>query len=106
MGSAGGILMEWPYPFLPIEDPQARRVFEVELQREVKPGHPLFGLPVAAIGQRQDQDDVLIELLEGSGRVAEVHLTWAGEKERPPWPATTLFGSFAEWASSVEQRDT
>jgi hypothetical protein len=74
---------------------------EAELRRELKPGHPLYGLPVAAIGRHQAQDDVLFELLDGSGRFAAVHLTWAGEKEKPPWPGTALFHSFAEWAESV-----
>jgi hypothetical protein len=50
--------VEWPYPFSPIEHPEDKPAFEAELRRELKPGHPLFGLPVAAIGRRYDQDDV------------------------------------------------
>jgi hypothetical protein len=95
--------VEWPPPFSPIEYPEDKPAFEAELQRELKPGHALFGIPVAAIGRRYDQDDVLFELLDGSGRVAEVHLTWAGEHERPPWPGTALFGSFADWVESVKR---
>jgi hypothetical protein len=45
----------------------------------------------------------LFQFLDGSGRVAEVHLTWAGERERLPWPGTRLFDSFAEWVKSVRQ---
>ena len=95
--------MEWPYPFSPIEHPEDRPAFEVELQRELKPGHSLFGLPVAAIGRSYDQHDVLFELRDGSGRVAEVHLTWAGEKEKPPWPGTALFDSLAAWVEAVRE---
>jgi hypothetical protein len=93
----------WPHPFSPIAYADDKPAFEAELRREVKPGHPLFGLPVAAVGRRYDQDDVLFELLDGSGRVAQVHLTWAGERERPPWPGTALFDSFAAWVESVNE---
>jgi predicted trehalose synthase len=95
--------VEWPYPFSAIEHADDKSAFEAELRREVKPGHPLFELPVAAIGRRYDQDDVLFEVNDGSGRVAEVHLTWAGEREQPPWPGTALFASFAEWVKSVKE---
>jgi hypothetical protein len=96
--------VEWPIPFSPIERAEDSSAFEAELRRELKPGHPLFRLRVAAIGRRYDQDDVLFELLDGSGRVAEVHLTWVGEKEKPPWPRTELFDNFGAWAESVEER--
>jgi hypothetical protein len=95
-------VVEWPYPFSPIEHPEDKPAFEAELRRELKPGHPLFGLPVAALARRYDQDDVLFELLDGSDRIAEVHLTWAGEKEKPPWPRTALFDNFAAWAEGVK----
>jgi hypothetical protein len=96
--------MEWPYPFSPIDDqPKVGPVFEDELRRELKTGHVLFGLPVQAIGRRYDQDDVLFRLLDGSGRVAEVHLSYAGERERPPWPETALFDTFAQWIESVKE---
>jgi hypothetical protein len=67
----------------------------------LKPGHGLFGLPLLAIGEKGD--DVLFALLDGSGRVAEVHLTWKGEAERPPWPGAGLFDSFAAWAAAVKR---
>jgi hypothetical protein len=89
------------YPFSAFEPPADGPAFLVELLLELKPGHPLFGLPVAAVARRYDQDDVLFEVLDGSGRVAEVHLTWAGEREQPPWPSTALFDSLADWAAAV-----
>jgi hypothetical protein len=98
-----GVIMEWPQPFVPIDRPETKSAFEAELQRELKPGHPLFGIRVMAIGARYDQDDVVFELLDGSGRFADVHLTWAGEKETPPWPGVALFESFIEWAKSVNE---
>jgi len=88
--------MEWPWPFGAIEEVDHRFSLEAELRRELKPGHPLFGLPARAIARRSDQDDVLFKLLDGTGRVAEVHLTWA-RNEKPPWPRVELFASLAEW---------
>jgi hypothetical protein len=95
--------VNWPGPWSPIKYPEDVQAFEGELQRELKPGHPLFGLPLVAIGRRYDQDDVLFELRDGSGRVAQVHLTWAGEREQPPWPGTFIFENTAVWIESVTE---
>ena len=89
--------VEWARGWFAIEPPEDGHAVEAELRRELKPGHPLFGVPLAAIGRRYDRDDVLVEFRDGSRRVAVVHLTWAGERERPPWPATACFESFAAW---------
>jgi hypothetical protein len=94
--------MEWPFPFAPINE-EDRFGFEQELRLELKSGHPLFELPVRALGRRFDQDDVLYEIVDGSDRVAQVHLTWAGDKEKPPWPDHALFNSFAEWVEWVKE---
>jgi hypothetical protein len=96
--------VDWPHPFLPIDRPDIKAAFEAELQRELKPDHPLFGIAVGALGARYDQDDVLFELLDGSGRLAEVHLTWAGQRELPPWPGSALFENFQQWAESVRDK--
>jgi hypothetical protein len=61
-------VVDWPHPFMPIERPESRSAFEAELCRELKPGHPLFGLPVSAAGARYDQDDILFELLDAAAR--------------------------------------
>lgn len=89
-----------PHPFASLGKDKSTP-FEAELARELKPGHPLFGIPVSAIGRRFDQDEFLFALLDGTGRVAEVHLTLAGERERPPWPSTVLFDGFDAWADAV-----
>ena len=46
------------------------------LRRELSAGHPLYDMPTRAVGRRQDCDDVLFSIEDGSGRVAVVHLTW------------------------------
>jgi hypothetical protein len=50
---------------------------EEQLQRELPPGHALVGIPIRAIAQRVDCDDVLLQLGDGSDRVAIVHLTFS-----------------------------
>lgn len=39
---------------------------ERELNRELSPGHPLFGLPVETLARRHDCDDVLFALTDGT----------------------------------------
>jgi hypothetical protein len=66
----------------------------------------VHGVPVAAIGKRGDTDDVLFRLLDESGRVAVVHLTWTqSPPERPPWPAIELFASVEEFAEKRMRSD-
>jgi hypothetical protein len=82
-----------------IDNPEQERAFAAELIREVTPGHELFGVPARAIGTRLDHDNVLFELTDGSGRVAEVHLTWKAN-DRPQWPHTSVFASLDHWLVS------
>jgi len=91
--------MTWPAPWHSIEaEPGSIVSMNRQLQRELSAGHPLHGLPVRAIGGRQDCDDVLFALDDNTGRVAVVHLTWAKSPQGFPWPATDVFDSFAAWA--------
>lgn len=69
-----------------------------QLAREMPPRHVLVDTPVKAIAQRDDCDDVLFELLDGSGRVAVVHLTYSRNADAL-WPQTELFSSYSEWHS-------
>jgi hypothetical protein len=71
-----------------------------ELRRELSKGHVLFGASLAARARRQDRNDVLFEVLDGSGRLAQVHLTYQREAD-PRWPSTTVFASEAAWEQSM-----
>lgn len=93
--------MEWLFPWFGLDalEPKFATTFEEVLKREVGPGHPLYGIPVQAIAKSESNDDMLYRLLDGTGRVAEVHLTWTrSPPERPPWPVTAIFASLDEWA--------
>ena len=79
---------------------ESKDLFVEELKREMAPGHVLSGVPVSALACRQDCDDVLFGLDDGSNRVAVVHLTWVKESN-PAWPATELFSSLEEWSEAM-----
>lgn len=99
--------MEWLVPWHSVDDDSAQVAgMERELKREVSVGHPLFGLQVKTLGHRQDCDDVLFAVEDGSGRVAVVHLTWThSPPERPPWPSTTMFPNLETWAAQGMRSD-
>src|SRR5262245_28375781 len=52
-----------------------------ELQRELPPGHLLFGRPVETFAYRRDRDDVLFRHRDEPGRFTVIHLTWIRKRE-------------------------
>lgn len=76
--------MEWldPWWHVAAERPDLATAYEWELRAEVGVGHPLFGVAVAALGKRDGSDDVLFRVLDGSERLAVVHLTWPDAPSR------------------------
>ena len=87
--------IQWREPWLPALPQQALQA-ETELLRELCAGHVLFGRSVAAIGVRQDCDDVLFYLGVSAPSFAVVHLTFQRETQ-PRWPDTELFDSLTAW---------
>ena len=81
-----------------MDDDAKRRAAEAELHAELSPRHLLFGVSVRAVGYRQDCDDVLFELLDGSKRYAVVHLSFAQHPEPDPrWPETSMFENWDDF---------
>jgi hypothetical protein len=100
--------MEWLAPWFDIVDfgPNCAATFEQVLHGEVAPGHVLHGLPMKAIAKRDSSDDVLFQLVDGSNRVAMVHLTWTkSPPERPPWPVAQIFESREIWSKQCMEPD-
>jgi hypothetical protein len=95
--------VNWPPNWVTIED-STRIALEAELRKELNIGHPLYGVSVTAIRQRVDQDDVSFGVLDGSGRFADVHLTYTGRCEPPPCPWMNFFESLAAWMESVRDQ--
>ncbi len=71
-----------------------REAFLNQLKTEVCPDHVMYGLPVRMIGRDGGSDDTLFEILDGTGRFALVHLTWAKVQECLPWPGTAIYPNF------------
>ena len=74
---------------------------ENELRDELDVRHPLHGIRFAAIAKHEGCDDVLYQFLDGSTRVAVVHLTWARHPEPPPWPIAEIFPSIEDWTEQL-----
>jgi hypothetical protein len=85
------------YLLSPWIEPYSPDGLAAELQREVGPGHPLFGKSARALAVARDRDDVLFEINDGSNvQYAVVHLTWQKESN-PLWPGTEFFSSLESW---------
>jgi len=99
--------VEWLEPWYSVSDNPAQvAALQRELARELSAGHPLHGLPVRTLARRQDRDDVLFAVEDGSGRVAVVHLTWTrNPPEQPPWPGTVVYLSFEAWVTDGMRPD-
>ena len=82
-------------PWHPVTNPEA---MEQQLHAELPRNHVLSKVPVAAIAQRLDQDDVLFALADGSGQVVVVHLTYSKNIDAR-WPGTKFYASLSSWAS-------
>ena len=94
--------MEWLEPWWSTEDHDQHfhEIFQRQLAREVPPGHCMHGLPAKLIA-RGNGDDALFQILDGSDRVANVHLTWSKGQERLPWPQTSIYKNLQDWTEKV-----
>ena len=54
--------------------------WEHQLVLEICPDDEIYGIPAKIIGRGQG-DDAVFDLLDGSGRVAFVHLKWGKSRE-------------------------
>jgi hypothetical protein len=99
--------VEWLVPWHSVaDDPAQVAGMERQLGRELATGHPLFGMVVRTLARRQDCDDVLFAVEDGSGRVAVVHLTWAASlPERLPFPCAVMYPSFEAWVAEGMRAD-
>jgi hypothetical protein len=93
--------MEFLYPWVALRNPKD---IDDQLAREIPPGHVLIGVPVQALAQMDGSDDFLYQLLDGTGRMAVVHLTYT-ENVSAQWPWTEFFASYTEWATTRMKSD-
>jgi hypothetical protein len=72
-------------------------LLEAELAREMRPDHPLAGVPCEAVAMSTMTDDVLFITDSADGPLALVHLTWSGKPDQfPNYPSTCFY---PEWES-------
>lgn len=97
--------MEWLEPWSPATTltHDAYLAWSAQLSIETPPGHPLYAIPTKLLA-RHSCHDALFEILDGSGRVAHVHLTWRMGMDRLPLPDTKIFASLQEWVVEVMGR--
>jgi hypothetical protein len=77
-----------------VQEQRQRQVLHAELMAEIGPDHRLGGLRLSVVARSVAQDDVLVEVEDGTWAV--VHLTWRGAPEQPPWPRASLFDSLQD----------
>src|ERR1700685_1451945 len=80
---------------------QAKRLLD-ELQRELRPGHVLYGVRLETFAHRDDAtDDVLFRHVDEPTRFTNVHLTWLGREEIDRHhPSVTFDGPFDAFIAS------
>lgn len=93
--------LQWLEPWYPTSSAG----LEAELEKELSPGHPLFGSPAVSVGRRGDCDDVLFFLPHNRCPLAVVHLTWSGCAENREWPRTTFYESVDAWVEGCMKLD-
>ncbi len=87
----------WVEPWSAVDSASSAQLAH-ELALEIGPKHVLQGMPVTVIARHSRCDDILVQLADGSGRVAVVHLTFRGGREPEPYPITTTYESLEAWA--------
>jgi hypothetical protein len=69
--------VEWLYPWWSTAEQTERfhETFAAQLKLEICADDPIYRIPARVIGRGQG-DDAVFQLLDGTGRVAFVHLQW------------------------------
>lgn len=75
----------------------SKGTFEKELYKEINKGHILYGIKVKEAAHREDCDDVLFFLMDGTNRYAVVHLTWTRSMEANSFfPKTKIYDNLID----------
>lgn len=75
--------------------------FNIELSKELYPSHILYHSKLNAIAKNSSNDDVLYAFVDGTFRVADVHLSWKQNVEVFPYPVSIIYCSFEKWKATV-----
>jgi hypothetical protein len=89
----------WHYP-----DAAESERLHAELQRELPPGHSLFGVPVTTFAASDGTDDTLFRNRNEPERFTVIHLTWLGRTEiNSEHPTVEFDGTFVEFLADQER---
>ncbi len=88
----------WYYP-----DADVAQSLHEELQRELPPGHLLFGHSVETVAYRKDMDDVLFRHQDEQDRFTVIHLTWTMKREITDHPSVGFDGTFEQFFQGEEK---
>jgi len=95
-----GLLEQWGWHY-PVEN--VAHGFHAELQRELPPGHLLYGRAVEVIAYREDRDDVLFRYVDEADRFTVIHLTWIRKREiNAQHPSVCFDGTFEEFFAAEQ----
>lgn len=89
--------MEWLEPWKSVESTAApfQERLERKLAVELQQGHLLSGLSVKLVATK-DNGGCLVQILDGSGRVAAVQWVWPDSSDTPR-PSATIYPGLEEW---------
>jgi len=99
-----GEKIDWRSPWWCLDqNPKARAGIQKELNSEIGPKHPLWGLKPVVIGKTDASDDVIVHLSDG--RYACVHLVWHGKIDQYPnkFPSSLIFKDAASLQSYINE---
>ena len=87
-----------PRGWFPTSETESKAL-QAELQKELPPGHLLFGKDVEVVAHRDGAtDDILVRHVGEPGRYTVIHLTWAGRREvDASHPGVEMDGSWGDF---------
>ncbi|MCG7499696.1 hypothetical protein MHO82_22790 [Vibrio sp. Of7-15] len=89
--------IDWPEPWWYLDSNiEIRAGIQRELNSEIGPKHPLWGLKPVVIGKSDANDDVIVHL--NNGKFACVHLIWHGRIDQHPdkYPSSIIFENISD----------
>lgn len=99
------VSLNWPKSWWNLEKEEELRLgVQKELNAEVGPKHPLWGLKPVVFGKSNNNDDVLVHLI--NNHFAVVHLVWHGHIDQQPetFPSFTAFSNEADLQGFISEQ--
>ncbi len=81
-----------------VSDTEEASIRHAELQRELPPGHILYGKSVSVVAHRDGTDDILCRHHDEPSRFTVIHLSWLGREEiNTLHPTVEVDGDFQQF---------